>query len=107
MNKFKKVGLTALAASLISVSANAVEISGGAGLTFSGGGSKLVGNGWGMNDALDFSWGGELDNGWTVDLAFKLDNSDGAASQISPNILSQDWRQVRGDTIHQEYERDS
>jgi outer membrane protein OmpU len=85
MNKFKKVGLTALAASLISVSANAVEISGGAGLTFSGGGSKLVGNGWGMNDALDFSWGGELDNGWTVDLAFKLDNSDGNATQIFDN----------------------
>jgi outer membrane protein OmpU len=86
MNKFKKIGLTALAASLISVSANAeVSIAGGAGLTFSGGGGKNVGNGWGMNDALDFSWGGELDNGWTVDLAFKLDNSDGAASQIFDN----------------------
>jgi outer membrane protein OmpU len=86
MNKFKKVGLTALAASLISVSANAeVTIAGGAGITFSGGGSKLVGNGWGMNDALDFTWGGELDNGWTVDLAFKLDNSDGNAKQIFDN----------------------
>ena len=86
MNKFKKIGLSALAASLVSVSANAeVSISGGAGLTFTGGGDHVSGNGWGMNDALDFSWGGELDNGFTVDLAFKLDNSDGAASQIFDN----------------------
>ena len=86
MNKFKKIGLSALAASLVSVSANAeVSISGGAGITFTGGGDHVSGNGWGMNDALDFSWGGELDNGFTVDLAFKLDNSDGAASQIFDN----------------------
>ena len=86
MNKFKKIGLSALAASLVSVSANAeVSISGGAGLTFTGGGDHVSGNGWGMNDALDFTWGGELDNGFTVDLAFKLDNSDGAAAQIFDN----------------------
>ena len=85
MNKLKKIGLSALAASLVSVSANAVTISGGAGITFTGGGDHVSGNGWGMNDALDFSWGGELDNGFTVDLAFKLDNSDGAAGQIFDN----------------------
>ena len=86
MNKFKKIGLTALAASLVSVSANAeVAISGGAGITFTGGGDHVSNNGWGMNDALDFTWGGELDNGMTVDLSFKLDNSDGAASQIFDN----------------------
>ena len=85
MNKLKKIGLSALAASLVSVSANAVTISGGAGITFTGGGDHVSGNGWGMNDALDFSWGGELDNGFTVDLAFKLDNSDGNAKQIFDN----------------------
>jgi outer membrane protein OmpU len=86
MNKFKKIGLTALAASLISESANAeVAISGGASITFTGGGDHVSNNGWSMNDALDFSWGGELDNGFTVDLAFKLDNSDGAAAQIFDN----------------------
>jgi outer membrane protein OmpU len=38
MNNFKKVGLTALAGALVSVSANAAELSvtGGAGLTFVG-----------------------------------------------------------------------
>ena len=30
-----------------------------------------------MNDNLSFSWGGELDNGMTVDVNFLLDNSDG------------------------------
>jgi len=85
MNKFKKIGLSALAASLVSVSANAVTISGGAGITFTGGGDHVSGNGWGMNDSLDFAWGGELDNGFTVDLSFKLDNSDGNAKQIFDN----------------------
>jgi len=32
-----------------------------------------------MNDNLTFTWGGELDNGMTVDLNFLLDNSDGNA----------------------------
>jgi outer membrane protein OmpU len=68
------------------VSANAeVAISGGASITFTGGGDHVSNNGWSMNDALDFTWGGELDNGMTVDLSFKLDNSDGAASQIFDN----------------------
>jgi outer membrane protein OmpU len=87
MNKFKKIGLSALAASLVSVSANAADVSiaGGAGLTFTGGGDHVTGNGFGMNDSLTFTWGGELDNGFTVDLNFKLDNSDGAAGQILDN----------------------
>jgi outer membrane protein OmpU len=85
MNKFKKIGLTALAASLVTVSANAVTVTGGASLSFTGGGDHVTGNGWSMNDSLDFAWGGELDNGFTVDLSFKLDNSDGAAAQVFDN----------------------
>ena len=37
------------------------------------------------SDSLTFSWGGELDNGFTVDMSFLLDNSDGAAAQIFDN----------------------
>ena len=70
MNKMKKIGLTALAASLVSVSANAVDISGGASLTYAGGNGGQSGNKWSMNDNLTFTWGGELDNGMTVDLNF-------------------------------------
>jgi outer membrane protein OmpU len=77
MNKMKKIGLTALAASLVSVSANAVDISGGASISYNGGNDGAQGNPWAMNDNLSFSWGGELDNGMTVDVNFLLDNSDG------------------------------
>jgi outer membrane protein OmpU len=38
-----------------------------------------------MNDSLQFSWGGELDNGFTVDLNFKLDNGDGTAAKVLDN----------------------
>ena len=85
MNKMKKIGLTALAASLVSVSAQAVDISGGQSLTYSNGNDGVQGNPWSMNDNLTFSWGGELDNGFTVDVSFLLDNSDGAAAQIFDN----------------------
>ena len=81
----KKVGLTALAASLVSVSAHAVDISGGSSLSYNAGNDGVQGNPWSMNDNLTFSWGGELDNGFTVDMSFLLDNSDGAASQIFDN----------------------
>jgi len=81
----KKIGLTALAASLVSVSAQAVDISGGQSLTYSNGNDGVQGNPWSMNDSLTFSWGGELDNGFTVDMSFLLDNSDGVASQIFDN----------------------
>jgi outer membrane protein OmpU len=79
MNKMKKIGLTALAASLVSVSANAVDISGGASLSYNGGNGGATGNPWSMNDSLTFTWGGEMDNGMTVDMNFLLDNSDGNA----------------------------
>jgi len=85
MNKMKKIGLTALAASLVSVSAQAVDISGGPSLSYNGGNDGVQGNPWSMNDSLTFSWGGELDNGFTVDVSFLLDNSDGAAAQIFDN----------------------
>ena len=81
----KKVGLTALAASLVSVSAHAVDISGGSSISYNAGNDGIQGNPWSMNDSLTFSWGGELDNGFTVDMSFLLDNSDGAASQIFDN----------------------
>ena len=85
MNNMKKIGLTALAASLVSVSANAVDISGGASLSYNGGNGGATGNPWSMNDSLVFTWGGEMDNGMTVDMNFKLDNGDGTAAKIFDN----------------------
>jgi len=69
----KKIGLTALATSLVASSAYAAEVSvsGAAGYTFktqagntSGAGDH--GKGFGVDNSLTFSASGEMDNGWSV-----------------------------------------
>jgi len=73
----KKIGLTALATTLVAGSAYAAEVSvsGGAGFTFatktgnSGGGTGDHGKGFGTDNNLSFSASGELDNGWSVSAA--------------------------------------
>ena len=82
MNKLKKIGLTALAASLVSTSvfAGTMDVTGSAALYFTGGDKVATGNGWSMNDSITFSGGGEMDNGWNVTATFLLDNSDGRAN---------------------------
>jgi len=76
----KKVGLTALAASLVSVSANAgsMSVSGSASMNVSGySGEELnAGSGYSMGNQLTFSGSGELDNGLNVSLSFVLDQGD-------------------------------
>ena len=83
MNNFKKIGLTALAASLVSVSANAGEmsVSGSASMGTAGySGEELVSaNEFSMGNQLTFSGSGELDNGLTVSLSFVLDQGDDAS----------------------------
>ena len=80
MNNFKKIGLTALAASLVSVSANAgaISVSGGASMNVTGhtGEGRNVGSSFSMGNQLTFSGSGELDNGLTVSLSFVLDQGD-------------------------------
>ena len=80
MNKFKKIGLTALAASLVSVSAHAGEmsVSGSASINVEGytGENLNAGSGFSMGNQLTFSGSGELDNGMTVSLSFTLDQGD-------------------------------
>jgi outer membrane protein OmpU len=90
MNNFKKIGLTALAASLVSVSAHAGEISvaGGASIDTSGySGEELnAGTGFSMGNQLTFSGSGELDNGLNVAVSFVIDQGDDTsnASTNSP-----------------------
>ena len=80
MNNFKKIGLTALAASLVSVSANAGEMSvaGSASIGTAGysGTAVASGNEWSMGNQLTFSGSGELDNGLNVSLSFVIDQGD-------------------------------
>ena len=87
----KKIGLTALAASLVSVSANAgsMSVSGGASMNVTGhtGEGRDVGTTFSMGNQLTFSGSGELDNGLTVSLSFVQDNAeqtfDGHSVKIS------------------------
>ena len=76
----KKIGLTALAASLVSVSANAgsMSVSGGASMNITGhtGEGRDVGTSFSMGNQLTFSGSGELDNGLNVSLSFVLDQAD-------------------------------
>jgi len=84
MNNLKKVGLTALAGALVSVSANAAELSvtGGASITFAGEEHTTKGNGWSMNDGLTFSASVEQDNGWNITAKQIIDSSDGTGGAI-------------------------
>ena len=76
----KKIGMTALAASLVSVSAHAGEmtISGAASVAVGGySGEKLnAGTTFSMGNQLTVSGSGELDNGLNIALSFQLDETD-------------------------------
>jgi outer membrane protein OmpU len=85
----KKIGMTALAASLVSVSAYAGEmsVSGGASINTEGysGENLSAGTTFSMGNQLTFSGSGELDNGLNVSLSFVLDqNDETAGSSTSP-----------------------
>jgi len=84
MDNLKKVGLTALAGALVSVSANAADLSvtGGASISFAGEEETTKGNGWSMNDGITFSASGEMDNGFNITVTQVIDSSDGNAGAI-------------------------
>ena len=78
MNKLKKVGLTALATTLVASSAYAGEmsVSGSASLNYSGISTSSDTNPWTMGDSVTFSGGGDLDNGMTVGVSYELDGGN-------------------------------
>ena len=84
MNNLKKVGLTALAGALVSVSANAADLSvtGGASLSFAGEEKTTKGNGWSMNNGVTFSASVEQDNGWTITATQILNDDDVASNRV-------------------------
>jgi outer membrane protein OmpU len=83
----KKIGLTALAGALVSVSANAAEltVTGGASLGFSGEEKTDKGNGWTMNDGITFGASAEMDNGWVVSTSMLIDSSDAVTTRNIDN----------------------
>jgi outer membrane protein OmpU len=88
MNNFKKIGLSALAGSLVATSAfaGAMSVSGGASLNVEhkNGNSADTGKSFSMGNQLTFTGGGELDNGLNVSLSFIIDqNDDKTASYVA------------------------
>ena len=85
MNNFKKIGLTALAASLVSVSAHAgaLTASGSASMNTEGhSGTGLdAPTTFSMANSVTMAGSGELDNGLTVSVSFEMDQ--GAANNSS------------------------
>ena len=75
MNNLKKVGLTALATTLVTSASVAGElsVSGGAALSYTGLSSRSDTNPWAMGDSVKFNGGGDLDNGMTVSVYYELD----------------------------------
>ena len=78
MNNFKKIGLTALAGSLVATSVYAGEISvaGSASLRMSNHAGTDGGKTMAMGNQLTFTGSGEMDNGMNVALSFILDQGD-------------------------------
>ena len=75
MNKVTKVGLTALATSLVATASYAGElsVSGSASLTYTGLDTNSDVNPWAMGDSVKFNGSGDLDNGMTVSVYYELD----------------------------------
>ena len=95
MNNLKKIGLTALAASLVSTSVFAGElaVSGSASIktahvtTATG---ANTGKAFSMGNSVTFSGGGELDNGMSVSVSFELDQgtADGTTSPFDSHSVT-------------------
>ena len=87
----KKIGLTALAGALVSVSANAAELSvtGSASLNFAGEEKQSTGNGWTMGTGVTFAASAEMENGWVVSTSQTL-NNDRAAEAIDNSSMTID-----------------
>jgi outer membrane protein OmpU len=91
MNNFKKIGLSALAGSLVAVSAQAAEI------TMSGGASVAITSGdetgkstYYQNDSITFKVSGETDGGLSITTSLELDGdaSGGAGGDFDSQSLT-------------------
>ena len=98
MNNLKKIGLSALAGSLATFSANAADfsVSGAASITFddTNRGKATRGNSFYMGDSLKFNASGETDNGIGVAVYYEID----AGALDDYNVkLSGDWGTLQFD----------
>ena len=86
MKNITKLGLTALAGSLVASSAfaGAMSVSGSAKITHaSADETEVQGNSFSNSKGLSFSGSGELDNGWTVSTTYSMSDSAFSSSQVT------------------------
>tara|TARA_B100000900_G_scaffold414784_1_gene442505 strand:- start:1512 stop:2447 length:936 start_codon:yes stop_codon:yes gene_type:complete len=78
MNNLKKVGLTALATTLVSSASFAgdLTVTGDAKLSYTGLSTNSHTNPWAQNNSIKFNGGGDLDNGMTVSVYYELDQGN-------------------------------
>ena len=88
----KKIGLTALAGSLVATSVYAGElaVSGSASMkvVHVNGAAANTGKAWSMGNSVTFTGGGELDNGMTVAVSFELDQGAADGTQTADQLTS-------------------
>ena len=91
MNNLKKIGLSALAGSLVAFSANAGEmsVSGSAGLYMSAADENAKTT-FSQSDHVTFTGSGELDNGMTVTFSMQLDGDEADDGVIDNNSVTID-----------------
>ena len=93
MNKITKIGLSALAGSLVTLSAHAgsLSASGSASISFAdadvdelvvGDGLEPEGNQWTMSDSIKMTGSGDMDNGMSVSVSFEIDNDETDAGDV-------------------------
>ena len=89
MNNFKKIGLSALAGSLVAVSAHAAEISmsGGASVAVTSGDDKGKSSYY-QNDSITFTVAGETDGGLSITTKLELDGGANASSSFDNRSLA-------------------
>ena len=85
MNNLKKLGLSALAGSLVAVSAQAGEmsVSGAANVSYVTGETNTSGKSIGSDKDVAFSGSGELDNGWTFTMATAMTDAYAVSSSYT------------------------
>ena len=89
MNNLKKIGLSALAGSLVAVSAQAAEISmSGAANIYMTNGSKTGKTTFSNDDHITFSGTSELDNGYEVTFSMQLDGDEADNGVIDNNSIT-------------------
>ena len=95
MNKYTKIGLTALAGSLVAGSVSAAELTatGSATMSFTGGDENAThGQGWSMADSVTFAASGDVnDIGVTLSIELDGDAAQGATAPIDSHSISMDF----------------